>query len=136
MIWKTVIFTFCLLQPWTRDSSESANVSHCKFQFLAARNFRLKREFYIYIVIYKPFKDFTRISIVSTVNYNPTLTKILTWERWGNEDFLASRKLVIKRKERISFSLHLFYLFWHRFEEQMKETPECFVQFLSNRRLA
>ena len=134
MIWKTVIFTFCLLQPWTRDSSESTNVSHSKFQFLGAINLRLKQDFYIYIVIYKPFKDFIRISIVSIVNYKPTLTNILTWERWGNEDFLASRKLVIGRKERISFSLHLLCLFWHRFEELMKEIPKCFVQFLSNRR--
>ena len=55
MIWKTIIFTFCLLQPWIRDPSESTNVSHSKSQFLAARNLRSIGDFYIYKDIYKPF---------------------------------------------------------------------------------
>ena len=38
VIWKTVIFTFCLLQPRTRDQSECTDVSDSKTQFLAKRN--------------------------------------------------------------------------------------------------
>ena len=37
MIYKTIIFPFCLLQPRTRDQSERVNVSHSKAQFLAEK---------------------------------------------------------------------------------------------------
>ena len=37
MKWKTIIFTFCLLQPWTHDPSESTE-----------RNLRSIQDFYIY----------------------------------------------------------------------------------------
>ena len=40
MIWKVYVLSFFLLQPWTRDQSESTNVSHSKTQFLAERNMR------------------------------------------------------------------------------------------------
>ena len=40
MISKTIIFTFCLLQPRRLDQSECKNVSHCKAQLPAERNFR------------------------------------------------------------------------------------------------
>ena len=35
----------------------------------------------------------------------------------------------IRRKERSSFSLDLFWSFWYNFEEQMIELLKCFVQF-------
>ena len=41
MIGKTITFTFCLLQPRTRDQSECTNVSHDKAQFLAETNFEI-----------------------------------------------------------------------------------------------
>ena len=63
MIWRTIIFTFCLLQSQTRDQSKCKNFSHSKAQFLAERNLRSTRDFYIYIMIYKPFLDFIRIKI-------------------------------------------------------------------------
>ena len=55
MLWATFIFTFYFLQPRTRDQIEYTNVSHGNAQFLAWRNLRLTRDFYIYMVIYKPF---------------------------------------------------------------------------------
>ena len=47
----TAIFTFCLLQPRTRDQSEWTNVSHSKAQFLVERNLRSSQDFYINMVI-------------------------------------------------------------------------------------
>ena len=44
MISKTIIFSFCLLQPRTCDQSECVNVSHSKAQFLAGRNLRSTRD--------------------------------------------------------------------------------------------
>ena len=55
MIWKTIIFAFCLLQRQTLDPSESTNVSHSKAQFLAEKKIDINTKFYIYVVIYKPF---------------------------------------------------------------------------------
>ena len=55
MIWNTIIFAFCLLQPQTLDPSESTNVSHSKAQFLAEKKFDINTKFYIYVVICKPF---------------------------------------------------------------------------------
>ena len=54
-IWKTVIFTFCLLQSRACDPSVSKNVSHSKTKFQARRNLRSIRDCYIYMVIFKPF---------------------------------------------------------------------------------
>ena len=65
--------------------TQCTNVSCCKSQFLAQRNLRLTRDFYIYTVIYKLFWNFIRTSILSTVDYNTISTNILTWERWGNK---------------------------------------------------
>ena len=39
--WKTIIFTFWLLQPWTSNQSEWTNISYSRVQFLAERNLRL-----------------------------------------------------------------------------------------------
>ena len=35
MVWKTIVYTFCLFESWSRDQSESTNISHSQTQFLA-----------------------------------------------------------------------------------------------------
>ena len=41
------------------------------------------------MVIYKPFSDFITINKLSTVNYNPKVTNIVIWERWGKKNCLT-----------------------------------------------
>ena len=48
VIWKTIIFTFYLLQSRTHDSSESKNVSQGKAQFLAEIWGQCKTYIFIY----------------------------------------------------------------------------------------
>ena len=61
-------------QSWVNEGSDdlkdyyfhflfASNYSHSKAQFLAERNLRSTRDFYIYIMIYKPFLYFIRIKI-------------------------------------------------------------------------
>ena len=64
MFCKTIILTFCLLQPRPRDQSQWTNVSHGKNQFLGERNLRTTREFYIYMVIYWLLWSFIKTSIL------------------------------------------------------------------------
>ena len=41
MIWKYIIFTFCLFQPRAHDQSDCRNVSHSKAQFPAEKMFEI-----------------------------------------------------------------------------------------------
>ena len=34
MVWKSIAYTFCLLEYWSHSQSESINISHSKTQFL------------------------------------------------------------------------------------------------------
>ena len=42
MVWRSIIFTFCLVQPWPHDQSECTNNSHSKTKFLAEKEFEIK----------------------------------------------------------------------------------------------
>lgn len=50
------------------------------FKFLAERNLRLIWNFYIYMTINKPYKDFIRKSMLSLFNYNTMLGSLPTSE--------------------------------------------------------
>ena len=88
MIWKYIIFTFCLFQPRTRDQSECRNVSHGKAQFLAEKKFEINtRLLHLYGDLQTinshsqpsiTINHLQTIKILLTVNYNPTLANILT----------------------------------------------------------
>ena len=109
MIWKTVIFTFCFLQFRASDRSDSTNVSHSKAKFSSWKKLEINAR--LYTLIYKPFSDFIRISILSTVNYNPTLANILTWERWGNKHINPTKKIFKKHESTSLFSRFYSILF-------------------------
>ena len=93
--------------------SQCTNIGHSKSQFLAKRDLRSIRDFYIYMVIYKHFSNFIRTSTLSTVNYNTTLANILTWKCWGNKLLafqnqnwmIQSYLLILKLKIMIQFVL-------------------------------
>ena len=35
MVWKSIVYTFCLFESWSRDDSEYTNISHSETQFVA-----------------------------------------------------------------------------------------------------
>ena len=91
-----------------------------------------------FLYLYSDLQTFLRFhKNMYTVNrqLQPTLTNILTWERWGNKNYQTSRinmvgRTSIRRKERRNFSVHFFYSLLHNFEELMIET-NCFIWLLS-----
>lgn len=91
-----------------------------------------------FLYLYSDLQTFLRFhKNMYTVNrqQQPTLTNILTWERWGNKNYQTSRinmvgRTSIRRKERRNFSVHFFYSLLHNFEELMIET-NCFIWLLS-----
>ena len=91
-----------------------------------------------FLYLYGDLQTFLRFhKNMYTVNrqLQPTLTNILTWERWGNKNYQTSRinmvgRTSIRRKERRNFSVHFFYSLLHNFEELMIET-NCFIWLLS-----
>ena len=73
MVWKPIVYTFCLLESWSHDQSECTNISHCKTQFLAESlnmwSLHLQDNFHNILRFFK--KKYT-----SEANYSTTLSNI------------------------------------------------------------
>ena len=38
MVWKSIIFNFCLIKSWSHDQSECTNIPHRNIEFLAEKS--------------------------------------------------------------------------------------------------
>ena len=66
MVWKFIIFTFCLIKSWSHDQSECTKISQSNTKFLAEKSLRSTTQgFQICRTIYVPFEDFMRIIMLS-----------------------------------------------------------------------
>ena len=140
MIWKTIIFTFCLLQTRTHDQSECTNVSHSKAQFLPWGNLRSTWYFTLVygdlqtILRFRKNKYTNNSQLQSHVDKHSKNVETIRIAQHPEEMWEGGAS--IRRKERSNFCLHLFCLFLHNFEEHIIELTKVFSSVFAKETLS